>query len=255
MKELKNMKKIISWFSCGATSAVATKIAISRYGKENVRVIYFDISTAHTDNERFIKDCEKWFGVKIERIRSKKYNDQFDVIEKTKYVNGVQGARCTLELKRLVRKEWEKNNEWKHQIFGFEFSPKELDRANRIVKDHAHTNPIFPLIENKVNKVEALVVLERANIEIPKMYLMGYPNNNCIGCVKGGMGYWNKIRVDFPATFEKMAKAERVANRTCLKESDGTRIFLDELDPNRGRELKILVPDCGFFCGDIAEYI
>ena len=32
---------------------------------------------------------------------------------------------------------------------------------------------------------------------------MGYNNNNCIGCIKGGMGYWNKIRVDFPEVFEK----------------------------------------------------
>lgn len=30
------------------------------------------------------------------------------------------------------------------------------------------------------------------------MYDLGYANNNCIGCVKGGIGYWNKIRIDFP---------------------------------------------------------
>ena len=30
------------------------------------------------------------------------------------------------------------------------------------------------------------------------MYDLGYPNNNCIGCIKGGMGYWNRIRKDFP---------------------------------------------------------
>ena len=36
----------------------------------------------------------------------------------------------------------------------------------------------------------------------PLMYDLGYPNNNCIGCVKGGMGYWNHIRKDFPEVFE-----------------------------------------------------
>ena len=248
-------KKIVCWFSCGATSAVATKIAINRYGKDNIRIVYFDIKSAHSDNERFIKDCERWYDLKIERIKSKKYDSQFEVIEKTKYVNGAKGARCTLELKRLVRKEWEKNNTYTNQIFGFEFTPKEIDRANRLKRDHSHTLPIFPLIENKVTKVEALVVLERANIELPVMYKMGYPNNNCIGCVKGGIGYWNKIRVDFPSTFNKMAKLERETQRTCLKEQDGTRIYLDELDSNRGRALKILIPDCGFFCGDLNEYI
>jgi len=248
-------EKIVCWFSCGATSAVATKIAINRYGKDNVRVVYFDIKSAHEDNERFIKDCEKWYGIKIERIKSKKYDSQFDVIQKTNYVNGAKGARCTLELKRLVRKEWEKNNTYTNQVFGFEYTPKEIERANRLQRDHAYTLPIFPLIENRIDKIEALVILERANIKLPKMYLIGYPNNNCIGCVKGGIGYWNKIRVDFPITFDKMAKLERVMNRTCLKEQDGKKIYLDELDPKRGRELKILIPDCGFFCGDLNEYI
>ncbi len=42
------------------------------------------------------------------------------------------------------------------------------------------------------------------------MYDLGYPNNNCIGCVKGGMGYWNKIRKDFPEVFQKRAVARSV---------------------------------------------
>ena len=52
-----------------------------------------------------------------------------------------------------------------------------------------------------------------------------------------------------------MSEIERLVNRTCLKESNGERIFLDELNPTRGRDLKIIIPDCGFFCGDIEEYI
>jgi len=255
MQLVLNEAKKICWFSCGATSAVATKIALSHYGKDNVRIIYFEINTAHSDNERFIKDCEKWYGVEIERISSEKYNSQFEVIEHTKYVNGAKGARCTLELKRLVRKKWEKDNTWSNQIFGFEFSKKEQERANRLSRDHAKTKPIFPLIENRIDKIEALVILQKANIRLPTMYELGYPNNNCIGCVKGGIGYWNKIRIDFPSTFNKMAKLERSVNRSCLKEANGTQLFLDELDPKRGRQLKMLIPDCGFFCGDIETYI
>ena len=61
------------------------------------------------------------------------------------------------------------------------------------------------------------------------MYDLGYPNNNCIGCVKGGMGYWNKIRVDFPEVFERRVRQERETGRSCIK-----GIFLDELEPDRG---------------------
>ena len=85
--------------------------------------------------------------------------------------------------------------------------------------------------------------VEKAKIARPKMYELGYANNNCIGCVKGGMGYWNKIRVDFPDTFAKMAETERQIGNSCIR-----NVFLDELNPNAGHKLKVITPDCGNFC-------
>lgn len=84
-------------------------------------------------------------------------------------------------------------------------------------------------------------------IENPAMYKMGYNNNNCIGCVKGGMGYWNKIRKDFPNVFDRMAKIEREVGATCLKDQSG-KIFLDELSPNRGEMPEEMIPDCSLIC-------
>ena len=75
------------------------------------------------------------------------------------------------------------------------------------------------------------------------MYDLGYNNNNCVGCVKGGMGYWNKIRIDFPDVFESRAKVERRIGGTCIK-----GVYLDELDPDRGRHTKPICEDCGIFC-------
>lgn len=75
------------------------------------------------------------------------------------------------------------------------------------------------------------------------MYDMGYPNNNCIGCVKGGMGYWNRIRRDFPDVFERRARQEREIGHSCIK-----GVLLDELDPNRGNMMKEVMPSCGFAC-------
>ena len=67
----------IAWFSCGVTSAVACKLAVDEYGKDNVELFYIVINSAHEDNERFILDCEKWIGKKINKIQSKKFKDQF----------------------------------------------------------------------------------------------------------------------------------------------------------------------------------
>lgn len=90
-------------------------------------------------------------------------------------------------------------------------------------------------------------MLWRAGIEIPAMYKMGYNNNNCIGCPKGGMGYWNKIRKDFPDAFSEVAQIERDVGATCLKDKDG-RIFLDELPPWRGDPVEEIIPDCSLVC-------
>lgn len=85
------------------------------------------------------------------------------------------------------------------------------------------------------------------------MYRLGYKNNNCIGCVKGGMGYWNKIRKDFPATFQRMASLERKLDVAILKEEEpGTkkrlRVFLDELQPDRGHYEAEDEIECGAAC-------
>jgi len=235
---------IIAWWSAGITSAVATKLAINKYGKDNVVPIYFHIDSAHSDNKRFKEQCEDWYGLPIETHTSKKYTDQFDVILKDKYVNGPGGARCTLVLKKQLRQKIEKTTEYSGQVFGFEYSKKEINRAIRFKQQYPAAKPLFPLIEHKMTKSECMFYLENeAKIKRPEMYDLGYGNNNCIGCVKGGMGYWNKIREDFPSYFDKMSKAERIVGNSCIK-----GIFLDELDPAAGRKQKMIMPDCGNFC-------
>jgi len=238
---IKNMK--ILWFSCGITSAVACKLAINEFGKDNVRLFYIEIDSVHEDNERFIKDCEEWYGLKIEKRRSKKFRDQFEVIEKIRYVNGVHGASCTLKLKKQVRFDIEKEVDFDGQIFGFEFSRKEINRAIRFAQQYPESIPFYPLIDNKLTKQQCADILLRNGIRLPQMYELGYHNNNCIGCVKGGKGYWNKIRRDFPDTYEKMSILERKIGNTCIK-----NVFLDELKPSEGAHEKAILPDCGTFC-------
>jgi len=232
---------IISWFSCGVTSAVAAKLAIEKY--EDVKLIYFEIGSAHSDNKRFMEECEEWYGQKVESIRSEKYVDQFEVIEKTRYINGPSGARCTTELKKKLRQKVEKETEYEGQVFGFEFSKKEINRAIRFKEQYPTALPLFPLIDAKLTKPNCHALLDKAGIEVPAMYKLGYQNNNCIGCVKGGMGYWNKIRKDFPENFKKMSALEEEIGRSCVK---GT--FLKDLDPDRGYYKSEIMPDCGLFC-------
>lgn len=237
---------IIAWFSCGVTSAVACKIALSLY--DDVQIYYIETGSGHPDNTRFLADCEKWYGQPIRVIRSDKYSNVEDVLTKKRFINGPTGASCTFELKKQVRYKLEKElGAWSGQVWGFEYSPKEINRAIRLKQQYPDTLPLFPLIEKKITKKDAMGMLLKAGIEIPAMYKMGYNNNNCIGCVKGGMGYWNKIRKDFPEVFDRMAKIERIVGASCLKDKSG-RIYLDCLAPDRGEMVVEIIPDCSLIC-------
>lgn len=225
---------LVSWWSGGITSAVACHL------EPRAKPYYIETGSHHPDIYRFKEDCENWYDKKIKTLQNKKFQDHFDVIEKTRYVNGVSGARCTTELKKKVRIEFEKDKENLVYVWGFEYSAHEKKRADRVIETIPNVRHIFPLIENKITKSDAIEIVKSAGIQIPAMYLLGFHNMNCIGCVKGGAAYWNLIRIHFPDHFERMAKLEREIGRSCLR-----KCFLDELDPKDGRGKPPLVLDCG----------
>ena len=232
-----------TWFSCGAASAVATKKALEKYGAENFIIASCVVENEHPDNERFLQDCEKWYGMPILRLRSEKYKDCWEVWEKTKYLVGPMGARCTTEMKKLVRQRFQKVSD--KQIFGF--TAEENHRADRFREQNPEVDLSTPLIDLGLTKKDCFIELQKAGIELPAMYKLGYKNNNCVGCVKGGAKYWSSIRRDFPDVFKKMGELERKLDVKILKVK-GKRIFLDELPLNyRSNQVE---PDmeCGLWC-------
>lgn len=237
------MKRVVVWFSCGAASAVAGKLAQEKYG-DDVIFACCVIPNEHPDNDRFLQDCEKWYGKKILRLNNPKYKDAWDVWEKTKYLVGPTGARCTVELKKQVRNKFQKISDV--QVFGF--TVEEKTRADRFIEQNPEVDLYVPLIEKAYGKSDCFSVLQEAGIELPAMYRLGYRNNNCIGCVKGGAGYWNKIRKDFPEVFDRMAKLERNLNRKILKHKN-KRLFLDELPEDAGKYSNEEDFQCGLLCG------
>ena len=236
----------VCWISAGVSSFIAGYLE-----RESVdKFIYIDIDDQHPDSLRFIHDCEEVLGKEIEILKSKQYDN---VEQAVRAFGNFRNRRtffspCTNWLKKRVRKEWE----YEHRdydityVWGFDFN--ENHRAERLQETMIEFEHCFPLIDKQLTKEDVHGMSARLGIKRPVMYDLGYNNNNCVGCVKGGMGYWNKIRVDFPEVFESRAKLEREVGNTILKEADGTPIYLDELDPNRGRMSEEIMEECGIFC-------
>jgi 3'-phosphoadenosine 5'-phosphosulfate sulfotransferase (PAPS reductase)/FAD synthetase len=259
------MEKVIGWWSGGVTSAVACKKAIELYGIDNVRVIFIDTKNEDEDTYRFMSDCSKWYGTPIETITSQKHESIQEVWERYKALNNAVGAVCSSKLKREVREKWEKSNTWSHQVFGFDLD--EPKRAKGMAMNHPHTNPIFPLLMYGILKKDCINIIKEEGIEVPRMYSLGFSNNNCFktGCVQGGIGYWQKMKRDFPDKFDKMAEMEHnLTNKkgkpvTMLKDQSkgGGLVFLKphkdypeskDISMMRGREPKPLF-ECNGLCG------
>lgn len=234
MKRLK-----VCWISAGVSSFVAGYLERDTIDK----FIYIDIDDQHGDSMRFVKDCEKVLGKEIEILKSP-YGSVENAIRAAKVIR-LQGgfAPCTNWLKKRIRKEWELKHSDYELTYVWGMDSTEKQRAENLKNTMFEFNHCFPLIERDLTKAEAHGICNKLGIKRPVMYDLGYNNNNCVGCVKGGMGYWNKIRVDFPEVFESRAKLERDIGHSILKEC-----FLDELDPNRGRMSDEIEQECNIFC-------
>lgn len=204
--------KVICWWSGGVTSAVACKLALDLFGTTNCEVVFIDTGNEDDDTYRFRKDCEKWYGVHIGSITG--LGEKFNTIQEVWYhynsLNVASGAICSSELKRDVRKRWQKTVQYDHQVFGFEFTKREFNRAMGMHLNHSRSKPIFPLLMYGYTKERCIEIITEAGIEIPRAYQWGFHNNNCLqtGCVQGGIGYWQKMHSTFPDKFNAMAKVE-----------------------------------------------
>ena len=208
-KELK-----VCWLSAGVSSFIAGYLkrdSIDLY-------IYIDIENQHPDSMRFIKDCEKILGKEIQILKSP-YRNKENVIRQFRYINGPSGAKCTEILKKRVRKEWEMEHREYQITYVWGFDMDERRRAERICEAMPEFKHEFPLIEKNLTKQDAHAITARLHVKRPVTYDMGFQNN------------------------KTMAELEREIGHSCIN-----GVFLDELDPERGRKEDEISFDCGIFC-------
>lgn len=228
----------LAWFSCGAASAVAVKLT-------GAQPVYCETGSEHPDSERFLSDCEAWFGQRVTRIRNPKWRDTWDVWERRRYLAGIEGAPCTVKLKVEPRLKFQRPDDV--HVFGYTADREDSARADRLRETYPELTIETPLIKRGLTKEGCLGMIKDAGIRLPRMYLLGFHNNNCIPCVKAtSPDYWALIRRQFPAEFDRMAKLSRELDvRLCRL--NGERAFIDEIPVNQSTTAP-LQPSCDFLC-------
>ena len=173
--------RTVSHFSCGAASAVATKLILAEV--PDACIVNAFLVEEHADNRRFLADCERWFSRRITVLRDEKYGaSTLAVWKRERYIKGPNGAPCARALKRKLLDEWSVPSD----VYVLGYTAEEQDRAESLMEILPGRRLRFPLIEKGLAKEDCLAMVDRAGIQLPLMYRLGYKNANCIGCPKGG---------------------------------------------------------------------
>lgn len=243
------MSRLLCQFSCGAASAVATKLVIAE-ASAPVLVVNAYLAAEPEDNRRFLADCERWFGHPVTVLRDEKYGaEPLEVFRRRGFMKGPHGASCSGPLKRDLLRTLEQPGD----VLVLGFTEEERGRFDDFQQQWPDRPARAPLIERGLTKDDCKAMIERAGIELPLMYRLGYDNANCIGCVKGGAGYFRAIREDFPERFKALADVEQSIGPGAYilyhrsGPLEGQRFPLHELPAGEPRRNEA-VPACSFYC-------
>ena len=164
-------------------------------------------------------------------------------------------APCSAELKRETLGKLALPGD----VIVLGYTAEETDRFDRICDRFPTEEFRAPLIEKGLTKEDCLAMIQRAGIEVPMMYKLGYDNANCIGCPKGGQAYWQNIRADFPEQFVKIQNLQSEINK--VRTGDGANFLRFRSGPRKGERMSLAeLPEgrgnmkeepnfsCSFFC-------
>ncbi len=243
--------RTVAWFSCGAASAIMTKLSLL---DGPLTIAQCDTGSEHEDNHRFRADCEVWFGQKVEILKNENYDDTWDVWDDRSFISGHHGAPCTGELKIKPRLDFQRPNDV--HLFGYTNDKRDIERLKNLRENFFELTIRAPLIERGLSKANCLALLQGAGIKEPITYAMGFPNANCLksGCGKAtSPDYWALHRKMMPEGFAKTAALARRLGARLTRIND-ERIFIDDI-PADWPTTNPIAPECDLMCDAIRRQL
>lgn len=227
------MHHIVS-LSGGVSSAMAADRVINRYGRDNTTLWFADTSWEDDDLYRFLDDCmARWGGALV------RYTDgrtPLEVAEDVSLIPNQKRAPCTRVLKIEPFSTYLATVAKPVTVhLGLDWA--EMHRMDAPKRNYEAMDGVtvdFPLLwkPHEFRNYFDVIRLEWG-IEIPRLYGMGFPHNNCGGrCVKQGIREWKRLRLNFPDRFndvrdweqEQRAKGGARANYAITRKQSGGEV-------------------------------
>lgn len=237
--------RVLIWWSTGAASYAAAKIALRKY--PDALIVRCETGNEDEDNYRFEEDAMRRLNRNVTILKSDEYESVPDVWERRKYMSGNSGAPCTAEMKIAPRVAFQKPTDT--HVFGYTADANDVRRYENLRKNFFELKVEAPLIDAGIKKAGTLAIVERDGLVLPRTYGMGFPCANCLktGCSKASSpAYWSLFRHHFPERFVQTAlMARRIGAR--LARINGARVFIDEI-PEDWPMTRPIAPVCDFLC-------
>jgi len=206
------MKHIVS-FSGGLGSAITADMVCKQYGKDNVVLLFADTLVEDEDLYQFNKDVVSLLGCRYIRIAEGR--TPWQVFNDVKYIGNNRVDPCSKILKRDFLRKYLKNNYTPEECtiwIGIDCT--EEHRLKPVVERNKPYSYRSILIENNIFLTNEYKNkwCEINDINIPRLYVMGFAHNNCGGfCVKSGQAQFKKLWEMLPDTYADNEQQEQIA--------------------------------------------
>ncbi|UCC71281.1 MAG: phosphoadenosine phosphosulfate reductase family protein [Gemmatimonadota bacterium] len=160
---------------------------LHRQGKKPI-LLFADTKMEDEDLYRFLDDIERVLDTEI--IRLAEGRDPWQVFKDVKFLGNTKGDPCSRILKRqFLRKHIDDHHDPENSIIYIGIDWTEIHRLAGVERYWSPWRVEAPLTSPPyLTKNKMLRLLEHDGIEIPRLYKMGFPHNNCGGfCIKAGI--------------------------------------------------------------------
>jgi hypothetical protein len=206
-------------FSGGVGSWAAARRVVEEFGSDDLHLIFADTLIEDEDLYRFLDEAAANLGGTFHRVADGR--TPWEVFEDARFIGNSRVDPCSKILKRQLLRKWmtERFEPAQSVIYlGIDWTEAHrLDNAKRYWGDWAVRAPLCEA--PYLDKYEILEALENEGIEVPRLYKMGFPHNNCGGmCVKAGEAQFLLLLRTMPGRFKFHEEKEQAVRELLGKD-------------------------------------
>lgn len=199
-------------FSGGVGSYCAARRVVAEHGAANVTLLFADTGIEDEDLYRFLHEAADKLGAHLEIVADGR--TPWEVFRDEKFIGNTRVDLCSRILKRDLLDAWITERYQPDEVVvyvGVDWT--EVHRYERLAPRKEPYVYKAPMCEEPlVSKDDMLAILREDGLEVPRLYKMGFPHNNCGGfCVKAGQGHFKLLYEKMP---ERYLHHERQEERT-----------------------------------------